>query len=340
MDKIDKAHLINTMLLLIGIVLLGIAGYMSIEDFSFIDALFMTIISVSTVGFETVKPLSDGGKIFTALLIIISLGIFAYGVTTLTRYILSGVFRNYYKQSKMKKRINKLNNHIIVCGYGRVGKQSSLELLEHNEKVVVIDNQLEIIEQIQQIPELMYIHGDATQDEVLSEAKINNAKALIATFPNDADNLFVVLTARQMNQSLKIITRAYDVHSDVKLKRAGANNVIMPDKVGGQRMAKLVSQPDVVEFIEYILLQSNKEVGLEELTCNQLASCFANKSIRELDIRNVSGANIVGIRQSDGNYIINPTPEIVLTPHDKLFVLGDINQIEKLKNILLSGSDK
>ena len=339
MDRIDKRHLLNTLMLLFAVVVIGTGGYMLLEDFSFVNAFFMTVISVTTVGFEIVEPLSDAGKIFTAFLIMFSLGVFAYGVSTLTRYILSGVFRNYYKQSKMKKRISKLENHIIVCGYGRVGKQSTLELLEHNEKVVVIDNKIEIIEQVQEIPELMYIHGDATQDEILSEAIINNAKALIATFPNDADNLFVVLTARQMNPRLKIISRAYDVHSDTKLKRAGATNVIMPDKVGGQRMAKLVSQPDVVEFVEFILLQTDREVGLEELTCKNLASCFANKSIKELDIRNKSGANIVGIRQKDGNYLINPTPDIMLTEEDKLFVLGNLNQIANLKNILLSGTE-
>ncbi len=339
MDKIEKRHLISTLFLLLGVIVIGTVGYTIIEDFAFVNAFFMTIITVTTVGFETVEPLSDAGKIFTAFLIITSLGIFAYGITTLTRYILSGVFRNYYKQAKMKKRISKLSKHIIVCGYGRVGKQSTTELLEHNEKVVIVDKKNTIIDQVQEKPALMYIHGDATQDEILTEAQINNAKALITTFPNDAENLFVVLTARQMNPTLTIISRAYDSKSDTKLKRAGATNVIMPDKVGGQRMAKLVSQPDVVEFIEYIMLQSNRESGIEELSCSQLASCFANKSIRELDIRNVSGANIVGIRLADGNYIINPSPEIVLTAKDKLFVLGNRNQIENLRNVLLSGAE-
>ncbi len=339
MDKIEKRHLISTLFLLIGVIVIGTVGYTIIEDFAFVNAFFMTIITVTTVGFETVEPLSDTGKIFTAFLIITSLGIFAYGITTLTRYILSGVFRNYYKQAKMKKRISKLSKHIIVCGYGRVGKQSTTELLEHNEKIVIIDKKNTIIDQLHEEHTLMYIHGDATQDEILSEAQIENAKAIITTFPNDADNLFVVLTARQMNPTLTIISRAYDSKSDTKLKRAGATNVIMPDKVGGQRMAKLVSQPDIVEFIEYIMLQSNRESGIEELSCSQLASCFANKSIRELDIRNVSGANIVGIRLADGSYIINPSPEIMLTAKDKLFVLGNRNQIENLRNILLSSAE-
>lgn len=339
MHKKDRNKLINVILLLFGILFTGTIGFMIVEKYSFIDAFFMTIITVSTVGYETIQPLSPGGKIFTSFLIVGSLGIFAYGLTSLTGFILEGIFRNYFKRNKVKKRIKKLNKHVIVCGYGRVGKQATIELKQHYEEVVVIDSNEQIIEMIQdEHPNLYYIHGDATQDEVLSEAAIEKAKALITTFPNDADNLFVVLTARQMNPSIKIISRAYDVHSDIKLKRAGATNVIMPDKIGGQRMAKLVSQPDIIEFLEYIMLQDNKDVTIEELSCEKLASCFANKSIRELDIRNISGANIVGLRQAMGNYIINPSPDIILTSEDKLFVLGNSEQLIKLKQILLTGN--
>ncbi|MFH2096365.1 MAG: potassium channel protein [Bacteroidota bacterium] len=334
MTKTDKRHLLNTIILLFSIVLIGTSGYMVLEGFSFIDALFMTIISVSTVGYEIIEPLSDAGKIFTVILIVMSLGVFAYGLGTLTRFVFEGIFRNYYKQNKVKKKISMLSGHVIVCGYGRVGKQATTELQELNEKIVVIDVKDEVIQKLQDGSEFLYIHGDATQEEILMEAHIDQAKALITTFPNDADNLFVVLTARQMNSKITIISRAYDIHSDVKLKRAGANNVIMPDKVGGQRMAKLVSQPDVVEFIEYLMLQSNREVTIEELSCTRLSSCFANKSIRELDIRNKSGSNIIGLRRADGSYIINPSPEILLTHDDKLFVLGDRRQINKLNELL------
>lgn len=184
---------------------------------------------------------------------------------------------------------------------------------------------------------MLYILGDATQENVLQEARLEQAKAVVTTLPNDADNLFLVLTARQINPELKIISRASDDNSDIKLKRAGATNVIMSDKIGGQRMAKLVTQTDVVEFIEYIMLQKKQDVSLEEISCKNLASCFSGKSIRELDIRNVSGANVIGLKRPDNTYIINPDPEVELTDRDQLFILGTPDQISRLKKIINFG---
>ncbi|MEA3446095.1 MAG: potassium channel family protein, partial [Bacteroidota bacterium] len=278
------------------IVIIGEIGYMFIEDFTFVEAFFMTIITISTVGFEEVHPLSQAGQVFTAFLIIFSFGIFAFVVTTITRYVVDGIFRNYYKDNKVKKRIAKLENHVIVCGYGRNGKQAAIELQEHNEQVVIIEENESVVQKIREESDFLYINGDSTQDEVLQFAMISKAKALITTLPNDADNLFVVLTAREMNPGLKIISRASNDNSDIKLKRAGATNIIMPDKIGGQRMATLVAQPDVVEFLEYIMLQGSNDVNLEEISCENLSYCFAGKSIMELDVRNESGANIIGLK--------------------------------------------
>jgi voltage-gated potassium channel len=183
-------------------------------------------------------------------------------------------------------------------------------------------------------PEQLYVQGDASSEEVLDIAQIRKAKALITALPNDADNMFVVLTAREMNPSLKIISRASDFRSDVKLRRAGATNVIMPDRIGGQRMAKLVTQPDVVEFVEYILLQRSRDVQLLEITCSNLAKCNYRKTIRELRLREKSGANLIGIKTNEGAYIFNPSPDIEITPEDKLFVLGTPGQLTKFEEIL------
>ncbi|UCG26846.1 MAG: potassium channel protein [Bacteroidales bacterium] len=320
--------------LLVLVILIGNIGFMIIEGFSPMESFFMTIITISTVGFQEVRPLSEAGRLFTAFLIIFSLGIFGYVVTNVTRFIVDGIFRNYYKDNKVKKRIHKLNNHVILCGYGRNGKQAAIELLENEELFVIIESSENLIEKIREETSLLYINGDATQEDILWEAGIKKAKALITTLPNDADNLLLVITARQINPGITIISRASDDKSDVKLKRAGANNVIMSDKIGGQRMAKLVTQPDVVEFLEYIMLQRKKDVSLNEVSCKNLSSCFADKSIRQLDVRNVSGANIVGLKRPDKTYIINPDPEIVLTTKDQLFVLGTGEQITRLKEII------
>ncbi len=320
--------------LLMLMVVTGITGYVLIEGFTFTEAFFMTIITISTVGFQEVRPLSEFGQFFTAFLIVISFGIFAYAVTTLTRYIVDGVLRNYLKDNKVKTRIEKLNNHVIVVGYGRNGQQAIEELKKLKTSVVIVDNKESIIETIRENADLLYIQGDATEDETLDNARIDHAKALITALPNDADNLFVVLTARAMNPDITIISRAQNFNSDKKLRSAGATNVIMPTKIGGQRMAKLVAQPDVIDFIEYIMLRESDGVHIEEISCKNISAQFTRKSIGEWSIRSATGANIIGLKTADNNYIVNPSPEVKITGKDQIFVLGNPEQIEKLKKVL------
>jgi voltage-gated potassium channel len=277
------------------------------------------------------------GKLFTVFLIFISFGIFGYIASAVTRFILDGVFRRYLKDYRVVRKIEKLNGHVIVCGFGRNGKQASLELIDHGEQVVVVDSSEEAIDRVRLFPELLFIQGDATQEEILEMANISGAKALITAIPNDASNVYVVLTASEMNSKMKIISRSSNSQSDTKLKRAGAHNVIMPDRLGGQQMAKLVAQPDVVEFLDNILLQSTKGVKLEEVSCRELADCFIGKSIRELNVRDRSGANIIGLKDEAGGYIYNPSPEIVLDENFHLFVLGNKEQVYNLKQFLSDG---
>ena len=315
-------------------VVIGIAGFMLL-GFTFTEAFYQTVITIATVGFEEVHPLSNAGMLFTSFLVIFSFGIFAYAVSTFTRYIIEGVFRNTFKDNKVKRTIDRLTNHVVICGYGRNGKQATSELHGHGVPIVIIEKDPDAVQELRQTPGMLYIEGDASSEEILEQARLPYARAMISTLPVDADNLFVVLTAREINPKLKIISRASMDHSDLKLKRAGASNVIMPDKIGGQRMAKLVAQPDVVEFIDYMMLQSTENVVLEEIDCSDVSTCFAGKSIRELDVRNESGANIIGMKRQDNSYLINPLPETLLTPSDKLFVLGTRSQIERLKELIV-----
>ncbi len=320
------------------IVAVGTAGYMLLhKGLSIIDALYMTIITITTVGFQEVYPLTETGKLFTICLILGSFGIFGYLASTVTRFILDGVFRRNLKDYKTVKKINKLKKHVIVVGFGRNGRQASLELLQHGETVVVIDSEDSSIEKIRAVPGLLPVQGDATLEEVLDMAKIKEAKALITATPKDAENVYVVLTAREMNPSLRIIARSSNSQSDNKLKRAGADNVIMPDRLGGQHMAKLVAQPDIVEFVDNILLQSTEGVKLEEISCRDLSGCFVGSSIKNLNVRNRSGANIIGLRNEDGTYVYNPSAELVLNNKQYLFVLGNKQQISSLKDILVNG---
>jgi voltage-gated potassium channel len=294
----------------------------------------MTIITISTVGFGQIHPLSDVGKLFTSGLIILSLGGLAWIGSSLARLIFDGELKEYLKTYRVDKKIMQLKDHTIIVGYGRNGEQAAMELKDAGVDFVVIEKRENVLSRIREDQSLLYIQGDATREEILFQARIEYAKALIATTPNDADNVFVVLTARSINPALKIISRASEIESISKLRRAGATNVIMPERIGGQRMAKLVTQPDVVEFLEYILLQQSKDVSLEEVSCTHMAAHFVNKALKNLREKDKSGINIVGIKISGAKYIFNPDPELTLSRGDQLFVLGSPAQVKQFRNVL------
>lgn len=317
------------------IVIIGISGFIIIESYSFIDAFYMTVITVATVGFQEVHPLSDPGRVFTAFLIITSFGTFAYAVTSISKYVFDGEFNKYFKNKKVSSAIDKLENHVIICGFGRNGKQAANVLKKHHTRFVVVEEKKAVVDTINHKYSDLVLEGDATQDDVLERAGIKRAKAIITTLPIDADNLFIVLSARTLNPKLIIISRASEDNSDKKLKLAGADNVIMPDKIGGAHMASLVMKPDVMEFVDFITGQGGDNIRLEEITFANLTEEFQNKTIRELEIRNKSGANIIGFKTAQGEYIINPSADTKIIPDAKLFVLGTAEQIIKLKELFV-----
>ena len=316
------------LIILLSIILMGTLGFMLLESYSFSEAIYMTIITVSTVGFQEVKPLSTSGRMFTAALIVISFGTFAYTLSAIYSYLINGDLRRYYLEVRKLKKIRGMKNHIIICGFGRNGKQVAMDLDKMDQDYIVIEKDEEAFEEV---PEKIshYIVGDATLDHVLIDAGIERAKALITTLPEDADNVFVVLTAREINPTLNIISRAFD-SSDQKLRRAGANNVVMPDKVGGTHMATLVSKPDIVEFYN-LVISSENDISLEEITYESLPEEFRDHSISDLEIRKRCGANIIGLKTPNGQYVLNPSPSEKITEGSKLFVLGLNEQIELLK---------
>ena len=249
-------------------------------------------------------------------------------------YIIDGEFRAYFKQYKVKSEVNKLKNHVVICGYGRNGSQAVTVMEKHKQPFLIIENNPAVIEDLKKHnPEALLVVGDATHDETLMEAGIEKAKSLITTLPSDSNNLFVVLSARSINHKLKIISRASEDNSDKKLRIAGADNVIMPDKIGGAHMASLVMKPDIIEFMDYISAQGQIDINLEEISFDELPANFKNKSITEIGIRQLTGANIIGLKGSDGEFVINPKPDTLITSRIKMFVLGTPNQIKKLKEL-------
>jgi voltage-gated potassium channel len=317
------------LLVLVGISVSGILGFMLIEGYTFNEALYMTIITISTVGFQEIRPLSVIGRYFTSVLIVFSFGTFAYTISAIYTYLINGELRRYYLEVRKQKRILQMKNHVIICGYGRNGQQVALDLKRLGQEYLIIERDENSFKELGFYPK-HFIVGDATVDQVLMDAGIERAKALITTLPEDADNVFVVLTAREINPDLKIISRASVDSSDQKLRRAGADNVVMPDKVGGTHMATLIMQPDVIEFFDLVSNQNN-DIKLEEIPYESLPEEFKGHSIQDLEIRKRSGANIIGLKTSSGSYIINPSPSEKITEGSKLFVLGMIDQIETLK---------
>jgi voltage-gated potassium channel len=323
------------LIFLIAVLLGGTLGYVLIEGFSIGNAFYMTVITVSTVGFGEVEQLSDMGRLFTSFLIISTFGTFAYTFSNVTRYIISGKYKIYFKNYKVMSELELLNDHVIVCGYGRNGKQAIKSLKAHNQRFVVIEFDNDMVNRIQdEDEELLIISGDATDDSVLIKAGVERAKAIIATLPKDADNLFVVLSSRELNKKLNIISRASDDRSEHKLKIAGANNVILPDNVGGSHMATLVLTPDLMEFLDHISITGNDESTLVEVKFKNLPVEFEHKSIIEIEKRYKTGARIIGFKTPENVIIVNPSSETELVPKSKLFVLGNPDQIRRLKSAL------
>ncbi|OQX77187.1 MAG: hypothetical protein B6D61_07605 [Bacteroidetes bacterium 4484_249] len=312
---------------------IGISGYMIIEGDSFLNAMYMTIITISTVGFGEIHKLSDGGKIFTMFLIIMSFTTYAYALTTISTYFFEGQLR-FIMKGYGTKTFKKMQNHVVICGYGRNGQQAAKELLAHNNEFIVIDQNRELIaKQLEKSGN--FIEGDASQDETLIKAKIRTAKALVTTLPVDADNLYVVLTARALNPGLEIISRATDENSEKKLRMAGVDSVVMPERLGGAHMANLVTAPDIIEFMDHVSVHGEDPTNLDEIICPEIPENTKSKTIFEIG-RKKSGANIIGYKSPDGRYILNPPPDTKVHSGSKLFVLGTPEQIKIMKDILVN----
>ena len=327
----NKLHLA---LLLMGMVLtFGIVGFKMISpEYTWIEALFMTVITVSTVGFSEVHPSDEAGKLFTVFLIIMSISIYAYVVSVVSEYIAHGRFFEQRKKKKMQQKIIHLEQNIIVCGYGRNGRQAVDRLKSYEKNCVVIEMNDKIIEELESNG-IICLKGDATDDKVLMQANILNASHLITAMPSDADNLFVVLSARQLNPKLKIISRAGKETSIGKLKLAGADNIIMPDKIGGSHMASLIVTPDLMEFVERLSIEGKYSTNLEEVAVNDLPKEFITKTLLDLDVRKKTGCLVIGFKNTQNEYIINPDVHTILEPNTFIIVLGKPEQILKLHEV-------
>jgi len=326
------SNLYRVLLLFLLVIIIGVLGYMYLSNDTFVNALYMTIITITTVGFGEVHPLSQDEKLFTIFLILMSIVILGLIASVITQYMASDELYERIKSKKVQKKLNQQKKHTIVCGYGRNGKQAVVKLKKYSKTLVIIENDEALVSEIEN-ENLLFIHGNATNDDVLVKAGIMNASNLITTLPSDADNLFVVLSARQLNKNLTIVSRASDDPSDSKLRIAGANNVIMPDKLGGDHMASLLVTPDIVEFVDMLAVDSDNDTHLKEIIVENLPKEFLSKSIRDLDLRRKTGCTVIGFKTPGNEYLINPEADTELISKSKLIVLGSLEQIQNLNKL-------
>jgi voltage-gated potassium channel len=331
--KIFKKFILLLLLILL-ILGIGTVGYIAIEGWNFFDSFYMTIITMATVGFGEVHELSNLGRGFTAFLIISCFGIFAFTISSITSYVVSGEYRRDLRTFKTRRKMSNMENHVIICGYGRVGRQVAEEMKLYGKPYIIIEKDASVIIDNENLIDAPFIKGDPTKEGVLESVKIDHALALISCLPMDTDNLYTILTARELNQNLKIVSRASSTGAVSKLKLAGADQVIMPDAIGGTHMASIINNPDIIEFMDAIRIQGNSGVNLEAITYEEILNNSAGLTIQDLQTRFSNGAKIIGYKKPNGAYEINPDGGLIIQPGSKLFLLGTTKQLDELNQYI------
>lgn len=317
------------------IVLTGILGFMYIEGYTYIDSLYMTVMTISTVGFGEIAPLSDYGKIFTSFLILSGISVVIYAISNLTSFFVEGEMKSYLRSKKMNNQVSKLSDHYILAGYGRTGQRLVEEFYKKGASFVVIEKHEENLSALEEKYQnkVLFIIGDATDDDILLKAGIKRACCIISSLSTDADNLFVTISAKYLNKNIKVITRALESSSADKLIKAGADKIISPLEIAANRMFATATQSEIVSFLD-IVGNTNTLEDLNFASVEILAnSSIANSNLREARLPERANLVVIGIEKS-GELQLNPRSHTILHPGDKLLVLGSSEQLENLKVIV------
>ena len=323
-------------LIIIALILFGTAGYCFIEKWNTLDSFYMAVITISTVGFHEIHPLSPSGKIFTIILIIASIGTVAYVVTVISSFIIEGEFSHITRRKRMDKEIESLKGHYIVCGLGRVSREIIREFKRENIKFVIVAKNADFKNDVV-LENCLYLQADPSEDEVLEKAGIKEAKGLVSCLDTDEENLFVVISARSLNNSLRIITSARNESSRAKMLKAGADNVILPEIVGGRRMASMILRPQVVSFLDVMTsTQEDIPLRLEEVKVDK-TSKIAGLNLKDAKIPQNTGMLVVAVLKEGKGFIYNPSSSTIIGAGDVLIVLGKEDQVYRLKEYLKSG---
>jgi voltage-gated potassium channel len=315
------------------VVLIGTVGYMVLFDFGFMDALYQTVTTITTVGFMEVQPLSTGGRIFTMVLILCGAGVILYGLGTIVEYAIKAQLSGVFKRRAVRKQVDRLENHYIICGYGRVGESVARHFATQDAPFVIVDNDPASLTRAEGDGYLV-VEGDATNDEALEAAGIKKAKGVVAAVGSDAGNIYVTLSARVLNPWLLIVARASSEDTASKLKRAGADRVVSPYGIGGRQMAVLMLKPLVSDYLDVVTGDGALEFRVEELKLTEKC-CAVGRSIKDMSVRKTTGATILAVRRGEtGSFDTNPSPEAVLQSGDTIIAIGTPSEITRLEELV------
>lgn len=305
----------------------GTFGFVILEKMNPLEGLYMTIITLSTVGFGEVRPFHTGGRVFAIVLIVFGVVAAGFTLSSLGQFIIEGQLRKIMGRRKMKSKIKNLSGHCIIAGFGRVGRQVAEAYMRRKQPFIVIEKENDAVNQLD-AEGILYVEGQAIEDEVLLTAGVERAKVLVSTLPDEADNVYLALTARHMNPSLHIISRADNPAGEKKLKRAGANYVVSPHVLGGTRMAMASIRPNVLDFMQMTAL-GESGLGIEEVSVPE-RSRFSGQTLVDSKFKAEYGVTVIGIKKSGQKMIINPPPDAVIQAGDIMVLVGTSEQLEKI----------
>jgi len=328
----ENFRLLISLFLLCLIIACGTLGYYHFEDMEMFESFYMTLITISTVGFGEIKPLSPAGRVLTIFIIISGISLLTYTLGQIATVFIEGELRKILGRKKLERTISKLKNHFIICGYGRIGETIARELLENNMPMVIIEQDQEMIEHLD-ASGFLYLAKDATNEDALLAAGLMRAKGLVTAVSSDADNVFIALTARGINPDIFILSRASDPANESKLLRAGASRVVSPYVIGGRRMAEILHKPTVVDFIDQAMMSSQLGLRMEEAVIGT-NSALVGLSLIDSRIRQNFGVIVVAIKQATGKMVFNPSADQVLNNGDVIVVIGKRDDLRRLTKVL------
>jgi len=325
-------HLILSVLLTLVIIILGTSGYMVVEGWDIVDSLYMTVITLTTVGYGEVHEVSRVGQLFTVVLIFVGVSFFLYVAGSVVQFMVEGRIRAILGRRNLDKKIARLKNHYIVCGYGRIGRTLCNSLRKQPIDLIVVEKERELIPTMDE-DQILYVSGDAAQEANLYKAGIKRAKGLIAVLATDTDNVFVVLTARQLNPDLFIFARASQNEAKSKLQAAGANKVESPYDIGALSMAQRIIRPTVTNFLDLAFAHKRKDIQMEEIPVSP-SSDLANVMLKDSGIRQRYNLIIIAIKKPDDSMLFNPSFETVIEVDDTVIAVGQEENLQKLEKVL------